>query len=131
MKKITAITVAFLFLLPGLVFSAQENLKPQSTCPVMGGKIDKDVYLDYQGQRIYFCCPACNDTFLKDPEKYFKKFEAEGVLLESVQKKCPVMGGDIDKDVFIDYKGRRIYFCCADCEKKFLAEPDKYLKKIN
>ena len=86
--------------------------------------------MDYQGQRIYFCCPSCKENFLKDPEKYFKKIQDEGVLLESVQKKCPVMGGDIDKEVFTDYKGRRVYFCCAGCEKKFAEDPEKYLEKI-
>ena len=28
----------------------------QMTCPVEGGKIDKSVYVDYQGKRVYFCC---------------------------------------------------------------------------
>lgn len=36
----------------------------------MGGKIDKSVYADYKGKRIYFCCAGCPETFLKDPEKY-------------------------------------------------------------
>lgn len=130
MKKSVVIATALLFLIPGIVFAAEGALKPQTTCPVMGGKIDKNVYLDYEGQRVYFCCPACKETFLKDPEKYFKKFEEEGVLPESVQKKCPVMGGDINKNVFTDYKGRRVYFCCASCKKKFAEDPGKYLKKM-
>ena len=96
----------------------------------MGGKIDKDVYVDYQGQRVYFCCPSCKENFLKDPDKYFEKIEKDGVLLESVQKKCPVMGGDIDKKVYTDYKGRRVYFCCASCDAKFKESPEKYLDKI-
>ncbi len=61
--------------------------KPQTTCPVMGGAIDKNIYLDYQGQRIYFCCPACIPEFKKDPAKYVKKLEAQGVQLEPVGKK--------------------------------------------
>jgi YHS domain-containing protein len=42
----------------------------QKICPVMKGDIDKNVYLDYQGKRVYFCCPGCKDTFLKTPGKY-------------------------------------------------------------
>ncbi|NCO69406.1 MAG: hypothetical protein GW878_02650, partial [Acidobacteria bacterium] len=30
--------------------------KPQTTCPVTGNPIDKAVHIDFQGQRIYFCC---------------------------------------------------------------------------
>lgn len=130
MKRLLLAAIVLLLVSPCMVYSAQKELKPQTQCPVMGEKIDKKVYVDYQGQRVYFCCPACKDTFLKDPEKYFAKFEKAGVLLESVQKKCPVMGGDIDNKEYTDYKGRRVYFCCAGCKDKFLAEPDKYLNKI-
>ena len=55
---------------------------PQTTCPVMGGKIDKNVYADYQGKRIYFCCSGCPADFKKDPDKYMKKLEEQGVVLE-------------------------------------------------
>ena len=42
----------------------------QTQCPVLGGPIDKKVYLDYEGRRVYFCCEMCKTTFLKDPAKY-------------------------------------------------------------
>ena len=29
---------------------------------------------------------------------------------------------------FADYKGRRYYFCCADCPKAFKKNPEKYAK---
>jgi YHS domain-containing protein len=56
----------------------------QIACPVQGGKINKEIYTDYQGQRIYFCCPACIDIFKKDPEKHLKKMEREGVVPENI-----------------------------------------------
>jgi YHS domain-containing protein len=56
--------------------------KPQTTCPVLAGTIDKSVYADYQGKRIYFCCKGCDAEFEKDPEKYMKKLQEEGVTLE-------------------------------------------------
>ena len=43
---------------------------------------------------------------------------------------CPVMGGKIDRNVYTEYKGQRVYFCCAGCEKKFLANPEKYVSKL-
>lgn len=43
---------------------------------------------------------------------------------------CPVMGGAIDKNIFIEYKGKKVYFCCQGCEDKFKAEPEKYLAKL-
>ena len=40
------------------------------TCPVMGGRVGKTIFVDYAGRRIYFCCPACVDVFKRDPERY-------------------------------------------------------------
>jgi YHS domain-containing protein len=56
----------------------------QATCPVMGEKLDKSVYSDYEGRRVYFCCGACKSAFAKDPGKYIKQMESEGVQLEKV-----------------------------------------------
>ena len=46
------------------------------------------------------------------------------------QTVCPVMGNKIDKNVFVEYKGKKVYFCCADCKAKFLADPEKYIAKL-
>lgn len=54
-------------------------LTAQALCPVMGGEINKDLYADHNGKRVYFCCPGCIPEFKKDPEKYLKKLQAEGV----------------------------------------------------
>jgi YHS domain-containing protein len=47
------------------------------------------------------------------------------------QKTCPVMDGNpIDQNIFVEYKGKKVYFCCADCKAKFLANPEQYLAKL-
>ncbi len=78
--KILLIVLAVLALAAGPALA-----KPQTVCPVLAGNIDKKVYVDYQGKRIYFCCSGCDAEFKKDPEKYMKKIAAEGITLE----KCP------------------------------------------
>ena len=50
---------------------------------------------------------------------------------EIAQKVCPVMGGKIDPNIYVDYNGRRVYFCCNMCPPKFKEDPDKYLKKLD
>ncbi|HUW19678.1 MAG TPA: YHS domain-containing protein [Sedimentisphaerales bacterium] len=45
----------------------------QTTCPVMGGAINKDLFTEYKGKKVYFCCPACKGEFEKNPEKYVDK----------------------------------------------------------
>ena len=63
--------------------------KAQTTCPVMGGKINRKLHADHDGKRVYFCCPGCFEPFKKDPAKYIKKLEDQGVTVE----KAPAAGG--------------------------------------
>ncbi len=82
MKKIKFFILALVLALfaAGSVWAADP--KPQTTCPVLGGNVDKQVYADYKGKRIYFCCQGCDAEFRKDPEKYLKKLEEQGVTPE-------------------------------------------------
>lgn len=45
------------------------------------------------------------------------------------QTLCPVMGDAIDSAMYSDVQGQRIYYCCKKCEKKLLADTEKYFKK--
>lgn len=56
--------------------------KAQTTCPIMGGAVDKSKFVDYDGKRIYVCCAGCIATVKKDPAKYVKQLEAAGVTLD-------------------------------------------------
>jgi len=58
----------------------------QTVCPVMGGKIDKAFYADHAGKRVCFCCGGCKEDFEKDPEKYIRQLESQGVKLEASPK---------------------------------------------
>lgn len=102
MKKISMIlaALALALMMVGPVLAQQKSVKavgqtkaetqgnPQTKCPVLGGNVDKNVYADYKGYRIYFCCKGCDEEFKKNPEKYLEKLKAEGVKLE----KAPATG---------------------------------------
>ncbi|MCP3964765.1 MAG: hypothetical protein GY750_04735 [Lentisphaerae bacterium] len=60
--------------------------KQQTKCPVMGGKINKNLYYDYKGQRIYVCCKGCIAIIKKNPEKYLEKLKKDGVIVEKIKK---------------------------------------------
>jgi len=132
-KSLTVMITLFAFLFVGVAIAEKKDVekKNQTECPVMSGKINKDQYVDYQGQRIYLCCAGCKGVFKKDPEKYMKKFEDENILLESVQKVCPVTEKPVKKEIYKDYKGRRVHFCCSGCIAQFDKDPEKYLNKLD
>lgn len=104
---------------------------PQTKCPVMGGKIDSAYFTDIQGQRVYHCCNGCSAKLTADPDTYFKKAAADGILFANIQTKCPVNGRAIDKTYYTDYEGRRVYFASEKCMKKFAKDPAKYLAKLD
>lgn len=55
---------------------------------------------------------------------------AEAVASAIEQTDCPVMGGAINKAIFTEYKGKKVYFCCSPCKEKFEQEPEKYIAKL-
>ncbi len=77
MKK--RMIIALLLGMAATVFAA-----PQTTCPVMGGKINRSLYVDAEGFRIYVCCGGCIGKVKADPAKYIKQLKAKGVELEKV-----------------------------------------------
>ena len=107
-----------------------EAVPNQISCPVMGGKINKEIFVNHNGERVYLCCAGCVEAFKKDPAKYLEKMEADGVVLEKApitQVNCPVSGKPINEAIYTDQDGKRVYFCCDDCKKSFEKEPAKYM----
>jgi hypothetical protein len=59
--------------------------------------------------------------------------EAERALVEQ-QRICPVTEaalGTMGTPVSLTVQGRQVFLCCRGCEGRLLAEPDKYLAKLN
>lgn len=57
--------------------------------------------------------------------------ETKEVVSETIeQKTCPVMEAPINKELYTEYKGKKVYFCCPGCKEKFEKEPDKYTSKL-
>lgn len=60
------------------------KLKPQTTCPIQGDPINKNLYVDYKGKRIYVCCQGCIAEVKKDPEGAIKKLALLGQAPETI-----------------------------------------------
>lgn len=48
----------------------------------------------------------------------------------SEQKLCPIMNAPINKELYTEYKNKKVYFCCAGCKEIFEKDPEKYLSKL-
>lgn len=109
--------------------SPDHSALKQATCPVSGKPIDKAVFAEHDGRRVYFCCKGCDKKFKESPNQYLPALYKQ-IYPQTVQLKCPVMGETVDPEVFVEHEGQQIYFCCKGCDKKFEADPKKYMKKL-
>ncbi len=61
----------------------QPAVKLYQTRDALSGKlVNRDIYADYEGKRIYFCCRNSMGKFLEDPSIYLDKFTEQGVTLQ-------------------------------------------------
>ncbi len=72
-----------------LAGETKSDAKEQTLCPVMNSKVNRSLYVDAKGYRIYVCCPGCKAKVKADPDKYIQQLQAAGVQLE----KTPVEDG--------------------------------------
>jgi len=59
-----------------------EQVQPQIVDAISGKPINKNIYTDYQGIRIYFCCANSQRSFESDPEKYIQKLKEQNIIRE-------------------------------------------------
>ncbi|NQT46177.1 MAG: YHS domain-containing protein [Candidatus Omnitrophica bacterium] len=96
MRKIILMSIVVFtfvaFAYSGIAF-AEETGVINGTCPVMGGKVDKDTPYTavHEGKTVGFCCPGCIGKFKADPEKYMAKLRTKSHVI-----KCPECGAEID-----------------------------------
>ncbi len=54
------------------------------------------------------------------------------IKADVTNKYCPVTTNELAEEKFsLEYKGETIYFCCNGCKKDFLADPEKYMAKLD
>jgi transcription elongation factor Elf1 len=114
MRTSLSVVAAGIFLLIGnlsadeAVKQDQQVKKAQTECPIMGNKIDKSLFVDTQGKRIYVCCGGCIAKVKAEPEKYIKELEAKGIVLDVAPKDKPAAGDDKASAPKMEHKGG----CC-------------------
>ena len=64
-----------------------QTLKFQTTDALSGKPINKSIYIDYKGKRIYFCCDGSRSNFNMDSKKYIRAFQDQGITLEDAPAK--------------------------------------------
>jgi YHS domain-containing protein len=63
---------------------AEVTAKAQSVCAVCGNPINKEIFSDVDGKRVYFCCAACKAKFDADSKTYLEKMQKDGITPEAI-----------------------------------------------
>jgi YHS domain-containing protein len=88
---------------------------------IVAGKNDAkaDKTREYKGGAVYFCCDNCPKKFDGDTKTFATKANAQLVQTgQAKQAKCPLTGGDLNKDTEITVGGAKVQFCCNMCKGK-------------
>jgi len=107
--------------------------------------------LEHEGRTVYFCNPKCKEKFAADPAKYLAKAQASAAARHAPDETCcggshaaptqsaaPAQGTAIDPVCGMDveiagaklthvHDSKTYYFCAASCQKRFAADPVRYL----
>lgn len=103
----------------------------QVACPLSGKKCKAGTEVEVDGVKVAFCCNHCQEKVAKaDADGKRKLVFANLEKGFTLQTKCPVSGKPIRASVSVDYKGKKVYFCCPGCPKAFSKNPEKYAAKL-
>ncbi len=81
--------------------------------------VSKDVAVDYQGGKLFFCCAKCASAFGSKPREH--AVAANQQLLQTgqyVQTACPISGGAASDDHAVEVAGVKVKVCCNQCVAK-------------
>lgn len=56
--------------------------QPQTVDVISGKPVNRMVYTDYDGERLYFCCDESKKAVQKNPQWYLQKIREKGIALE-------------------------------------------------
>jgi len=92
------------------------------TCPTDGKPVDRDKFVEVDGQRIYTCCDACVAAVKKDPKAMMAAAYPSAKPLAAKECACgaPVAAG---KATEISWQGHKVELCGADCVTEFKKAP--------
>lgn len=105
----------------------------QVACPITGKPMSKDHMVEVGTTKVGFCCDKCEAKYKEASaeEKLKLLFAAEDFEKGFThQTMCPVSGKPIDPSHSVEYKGKKVYFCCPNCPAAFDKSPEKYEDKL-
>lgn len=125
MRRITVALFALMMIAGAIGAHAYDGEKKAVTnklCPVSGGPVVEKYRTEYKGQYVYLCCEGCVNEFNKSPETFVAKMSKEEQDAIKANATCPISGEPVDQKKFVEFEGRKVYFCCEGCMGKYKSD---------
>jgi YHS domain-containing protein len=103
----------------------------------MGDRAVKEYEHAGAKREVRFCCPPCIEPFEKDKDKHFAAIDEKLIEQQKAHyplDACIVSGRKLDdSDTVHDmiHEGRLVRFCCPNCPRRFNADPDRYMVRLD
>jgi YHS domain-containing protein len=108
MKNVIVLALLVVFMMPfaaSQVFAEETQGTAQTgivdvgnkICPVMGGPVNGQNFVVYEGKRYGLCCSGCEKTFLKDPALYSVKASGSVETIASPVSESEEMEKDMEQ----------------------------------
>ena len=107
----------------GVVFALLVGFSFVAGCEKEGPPVE-------QSQPVEQATAAHDHSSAEHPSAEHPTAEHPTVEAVTAQEMCPIMDAPINKALFVEYQGKKVYFCCPGCKEKFLANPDQYVAKL-
>ena len=91
----------------------------------LGISNDQAVFHTHDGGEYPFCCQACVDLFVTDPQKYAQETDDLIVCLSCLAEKPRQSAARLE------HEGKEVFFCrCPYCAELFQDYPEYYIERL-
>ena len=91
----------------------------------LGVSTDRAVFHSHDGEKYPFCCQACVDLFITDPQKYAQETD-DLIVCQSCLAEKPRQSA-----ARLVHESKEVYFCrCPYCAELFQDYPQYYIERL-
>jgi hypothetical protein len=96
-----------------------------TTCPGDNKPVNREKFVEVEGQRIYVCCDDCAGALKKDAAAAKSALAKAYPTATPVTSKVCCCGEALEagKTTEVTFQGHKVSLCCADCAKEFKKHP--------
>ncbi len=130
MKNILFCGVVMVAAVIGFGRADAAEAKAQRLCPVTRtalSEVAAPVRAQVDGFTFLVADEASRQRAEADGAAVFAALARNGDAAEPVSQACPIMGNRINRQLFLEKDGRRVFMCCKGCTKRLQNNWDKSL----